>query len=398
MQRTLKSVKYLPYFGWQPVVLTARPRAVSLSDPTLIEDLAPAQLIHRTPALLLPHALPWRARNLVTRWLFVTDEQAGWYPYAVRRATEIIERDGVDAIYTTSTPYTAHLIGLRLKRRFGLPWVADFRDPWVGNPSLKLPTAWHRRRIEHWERHVVTAADRVTVVSDPMAQTLRDAYPELDARHFLTLPNGYDRDDFARATPLGADPGRMTIVYNGSFYGQRTSLPFLLALQAVLDQGQIPRQAVRVRFVGNVGQVTADQVQALDLSDVAELTGYVSHRESIGYILGADVLLLVIAPGPGSEGVLTGKIFEYLAASKPILALVPPSAAADLVRESRSGVVVDPEDVPAIAAQLVALFHQWQRDELADQSDPLVVTRFDRQRLAAMLAEALDEIASSHEG
>jgi glycosyltransferase involved in cell wall biosynthesis len=395
VQRTLKHVKYLPQFGWQPQVVTARPRALTVSDPSLSEDLPAGLPVHATPALMLPKALPWRVRNWLARWLLVSDQEAGWAPFAQRQAEELIQRRQVQAIYTTSAPYTAHLVGLRLKQRFGLPWIADFRDPWVGNATLRSPTAWHRQRIQRWERQVVTAADRVTVVSKPMAQAFRAAYPELNPQHFLTLPNGYDPDDFAQAKPLGRQPDRLGIVYSGSIYRQRSSQPFLQALHNVLARGAIPRAAVQVRLVGNVGQATVDQVEALELADVVAITGYMAHGQSIGYVLGADVLLLMIAPGPGSEGVLTGKIFEYLAAHRPILALTPPGAAADLLEESRAGIVIDPDDGPAIEHQLVALYDQWRRGALSCTSDPAVIARFDRRRLAETLAEALATASSA---
>ncbi len=389
VQRTVKHVKYLPQLGWQPVVLTGPVPRAGLSDPTLLDDLDEAPLVQRTRALLLPAALPWRLRHALTRWLLVSDEQAGWYPFALRAASDLIARGGIDAVYTTSTPYTAHLAGLRLKQRFNLPWVADLRDPWADNAAIRPPTTWHRRRIRRWEQQVVNAASRVTVVSEPMAQDLRSAYPQVEPQRFLTLPNGYDPDDFAHTEPAGRQPGRMGIVYSGSFYGQRSSQPFLAALRNVLQRGDLPRAAVHVRLVGNVGQATLDQVKALGLGDVVEATGYLAHRQSVAYVLGADVLLLMIAPGPGSAGVLTGKIFEYLAARRPILALTPPSAAADLIRASRAGVVVDPDDGPAIERQLVEWHGQWQRGELSCASDAAVVERFDRRRLTQTLAEAL---------
>lgn len=395
VQRTLKYVKYLPQFGWQPQVVTARSRVQAVSDPSLSLELPAGLPVHATPALMLPKALPWRVRNWLARWLLVSDQEAGWASFAQRQAAELIRRRQVQAVYTTSTPYTAHLVGLRLKQRFGLPWIADFRDPWVGNATLRPPTPWHRGRIEGWERQVVTAADRVTVVSEPMAQAFRAAYPQLEPQRFLTLPNGYDPEDFAQAQPLGRQPDRLGIVYSGSFYGQRTSQPFLQALHNVLARGAIPRTAVQVRLVGNVGQATAEQVQALELADVVAMTGYVAHHQSVGYVLGADVLLLVIAPGPGSEGVLTGKIFEYLAAHRPILALTPPSAAADLIQESRAGVVIDPDDGPAIERQLIAWFDQWRRGVLGCTSDPAVIERFDRRRLTETLAEALATAGSA---
>jgi glycosyltransferase involved in cell wall biosynthesis len=394
VQRTLKYVKYLPQFGWQPQVITAQPRALTVSDSTLIQDLPAGLSVYATPIRMLPKALPWRVRSWLARWVLVSDQQAGWAPFAQRQAEALIQRRQVQAIYTTSAPYTAHLVGLRLKQRFGLPWIADFRDPWVGNVTLNPPTAWHRMRIQRWERQVITAADRITAVSEPMTDAFRAAYPMVNPKHFLTVPNGYDPDDFVQVDPLGRKPDRLGIVYSGSFYGQRSSQPFLQALNNVLMQGNIPRSAIQVRLVGNVGQSTMDLVRTMGLADVVEIIGYVAHRQSVGYVLGADVLLLIIAPGPGSEGVLTGKIFEYLAARRPILALTPPSAAADLIRESRSGVVVDPENVAAISDQLVALLRQWQLGTLVCDSDPAVVARFDRRRLTETLVRALDAATS----
>jgi len=390
VQRTLKYVKYLPQFGWQPHVVTAQPHALAVSDPSLSQELPVGLPVYTTPALIPPKVLPWRVRNWLARWLLVSDQEAGWAPFAQRQAEKLIQRQQVQAVYTTSAPYTAHLVGLRLKQRFGLPWIADFRDPWVENSTVRPPTAWHRTRIRHWERQVITAADRVTTVSEPMTQAFQTAYPMVNPEHFLTLPNGYDPDDFAQVEPLGRQPDRFGVVYSGSFYGQRSSQPFLQALHNVLMQGDIPRAAVQVRLVGNVGQTTVDLVRTMGLADVVEIIGYVAHRQSVGYVLGADVLLLMIAPGPGSEGVLTGKVFEYLAARRPILAVTPPSAAADLIRESRSGVVVDPENVAAIGDQLAALFRQWQLGALVCDSDSAVVARFDRRRLTRTLAEALE--------
>lgn len=394
VQRTVKHVKYLPLFGWQPVILTGPMPRAGLSDPTLAKDLDQASVVRRTHALLPPAVLPWRVRHALTRWLLVSDEQAGWYPFALAAASDLIKSGSIDAVYTTSTPYTAHLTGLRLKQRFDLPWIADFRDPWADNAAIRPPTAWHRRRIGRWEQQVINTADRVTVVSDPMAQALRAAYPHVGAQRFLSLPNGYDPDDFAHTEPAGRQPGRMGIVYSGSFYGQRSSQPFLQALRNVLDRGDLPRSAIHVRLVGNVGQATTDQVRALELGDVVEATGYVAHRQSVAYVLGADVLLLMIAPGPESAGVLTGKIFEYLAARRPVLAVTPPSAAADLIRESRAGVVVDPDDGAAIERLLVEWHGQWQRGELNCASDTGVVERFDRRRLTQALAQALDHAAA----
>jgi len=241
---------------------------------------------------------------------------------------------------------------------------------------------------------VVHEADRITVVSEPMREALLSRYPTLSARRVVYLPNGYDPADFAGVVLERKDPARLTIVYTGSFYGQRTAKPFLNALRRVLADGRIPREAIRVQLVGNIGRATKREIETLGLGDVVECTGYVPHRQSIAYLLSADALLLVIGSGPGTQAVLTGKVFEYLAAGKPILVLAQQAAAADLVCEARAGAIADPEDEEVLATQIQALYGRWRRGDLACSPDPTVLARYDRRRLTRELAGLLDEMVS----
>jgi glycosyltransferase involved in cell wall biosynthesis len=394
VQRTLKFVRYLPESGWLPAVLTVQGQVAHPRDPSLEAEIPQNVSVNRTRALLLPSWFPWRLRNFVARWLLLVDQQLGWFPFAVRRAREIISQERIEAIYTTSAPPTAHLIGLWLKKRTALPWVADFRDPWLGSPSIRYPTPLHERAIGWLEGHVTGAADHIVVVSEPMRQALLSRHDQLDPERASTLPNGYDPEDFEQSEPLGQECDRLGIVYAGSFYAQaRTPHSFLRAVRTVLNDGGIPPQKLRIRLVGNVGQACKEQIQALGLGDVVQITGYLPHLQSIGYLLGADLLLLIVGSGPGSEAVFTGKLFEYLAAGKPILALAPPGVAADLVQEAQAGVVVSPENVEAIATQLVDAYQRWQRGDLRTASNREVVAHYDRRHLTATLTNVLDRIS-----
>ncbi|HSJ53228.1 MAG TPA: glycosyltransferase family 4 protein, partial [Anaerolineae bacterium] len=391
VQRTVKFVKYLPEVGWQPVVLTVRQDYAQVQDHSFGNDIPAGTPIWRTRALLLPRLLPWRLKNLITSWLLLVDQQLGWLPFAVRQGLALARHQQVDAIYTTASPYTAHLVGLQLKRRTGLPWLADFRDPWLGNFAHSFPTSLHERWAGRLERQVVETADRVIVVSEPMREALLARYANLSPHRVLTLPNGYDPADMEGVEPLGHDPERMVIVYSGSFYGkQQTPFCFLQGLKDAIAAGHLPAGRVRVLFVGAMNRDIRQQVESMDLGGSIQVTGYVAHTQSVGYLHGADLLLLVVGSGPGSQAVLTGKIFEYLAAGKPILALAPPGAAANLVREARAGVVVDPEDVGAISAQIALCYRDWERGVLGVTSVPQVVARYDRRQLTATLARSLD--------
>jgi glycosyltransferase involved in cell wall biosynthesis len=228
----------------------------------------------------------------------------------------------------------------------------------------------------------------------PMKLDLETRYPNMPYNRVHFLPNGYDPNDFDGINPISQQKDKFTIIYSGSFYGQRrTPFYFLKGLCTLIDNKSISRQDLCVRFLGNVGSAVNEQIKRFDLSDIVQLTGYLPHRQSIAHLLVADLLLLVVGSGPGSEVVLTGKIFEYLAAQKTILCLAPPGAAADLVQEAQAGVVVDPEDTEAIASRLASLYRKWKQGELKVNPKPEVIMRYNRQLLTGTLAQLLDEIS-----
>jgi glycosyltransferase involved in cell wall biosynthesis len=400
VQRTLKFIKYLPDCQWRPIVLTARQSQTRLTDADLAAEVpSQAQIVH-TADLGLPSWLPWRLRAWIARWLLVVDEHIGWYFFALKDSLRVIQGESVQALYSTSAPYSAHLIGYRLKQRTNLPWIADFRDPWVDNFSTSFPTPFHRHLAEKLEGDVLRTAERVLVVSQPMRQALLARHPRVPAAKVIVLPNGFDPQDFSALQPesiqAASERDRFLMVYSGSFYGRRqTPQPFLQALKQSLDDRTISRERLCVRFVGNTGKHILDLIASMHLQDVCQVTGYLPHRQSLAHLMAGDVLLLIVGRGPGSQAVFTGKIFEYLASGKTILCLADAGAAADLVREANAGVVVDPQDIQAIAAQIKQLYQQWEKGRL-NQGRPIpgVVQRYDRRLLTTRLADILDEIAS----
>lgn len=400
VQRTLKFVKYLPDCQWRPIVVTPRQSKMRLTDEDLAAEVPPQALIVRTADLGLPGWLPWRLRAWITRWLLIVDEHIGWYFFALRDAAQIIREESVQVIYSTSAPYTAHLIGYRLKQRTNLPWIADFRDPWVGNFSTNFPTQFHRRLAQKLEGDVLRVADRVLVVSQPMRQAILARHPRTPPAKVVVLPNGYDPEDFSALPPesiqAAREKDRFLMVYSGSFYGRRqTPQHFLQALKQSLGNRDLSKERLRVRFVGNTGKHTLDLIGAMDLQDVCQVTGYLPHRQSLVHLMAGDVLLLIVGRGPGSQAVFTGKIFEYLASGKTILCLADPGAAADLVQEAEAGVVVDPQDTQAIAAQITRLYQQWKNGKLDQvRPNPGVVQRYNRRLLTTRLADLLNEIAA----
>ena len=392
VQRSLKFVKFLPTFDWHATVLTVQENASTLKDATLMNDIPVQTNIYRTSVSLLPISIPWKLRNWISRWLFVVDEQISWFPIAIRNGLEIIKSENIQAIYSSSGPYTCHLIGRFLKQKTGLPWIADFRDPWIGNFTSSYPTPLHYKLNSRLERNVIDDSDAIIVVSPPMRQAFFDRYSNINQDKIHVIPNGYDPDDFENVNPALRNRNKFTIVYSGSFYSRGiTSENFLLGLKNSIDNRSISRESIAVIFIGNIGKLAQQQIKSLNLGDVVKCIGYLPHKESISRLLCSDILLLVVGSGRGSEAIYTGKLFEYLAARKPILALADPGVASQLIEAIEAGVVTSPDDIPEISNQITRFYKLWQNNNLYYCGDSKIISQYTRKKLTGEFVEILNK-------
>jgi glycosyltransferase involved in cell wall biosynthesis len=396
--RPLRMSKYLPAVGWAVTVLTVSARTRALKDPSLLGEIAPGVRVERAASieprlafLALNRLGLGRLVRRVAPWLMVPDDQVGWVPFARRTARRLLREVEHHALVTTAAPYSAHLVGRALHREMRIPWVADFRDEWTTNPYLRdrYPTAWHRRLNRSLERSVLEEADRVVCVSEPWLETLRGLVPGAAPRKFCVLPNGFDAEHFPEPPPA-VPRDRFRIVYTGTFYGHRSPAAFLDALERLLAERRIPAGEVEVVFMGSPGG--ADRTPRPLAAEVLRWIPQRPYVESLALLRTAAVLLLVVPP-EGGAGNHTGKLFNYLAAGRPILALAPePNVAAALVRESRSGVVVAPDDPGAIATALEGLYDAWKRDSAEPVQHRSTVARYAASCQAEDWARLLDDL------
>ncbi len=393
VQRTLKFVKYLPEYGWNSHVLSAQPLKSGLRDEGLLKDVPQGTPVIYTKALRLFHRIPWRIRDLITRWLLTVDEQVGWYPFAISAGMQIIQQSPVKMIYSTAPPYTNHLVAHYLHQKTNLPWVADFRDPWIGNFSLRYPTVIHRKINEKLETKIIKEANHLLVTSQPISQSFLERIPGIQPSKISWIPNGYDNEDFTNAQPVIRLKECFYLAYTGSFYAHGiTAWSILQATHNVIIRGQIPRDRLRLQLVGNIGKSTREWITQLKLEDIVETPGYVSHEQSIGYLLSADVLLLIIGASTGSSAIYTAKIFEYLACGKPILCLAGTGVASDLISKAGAGIIISPEDVEQIGFRMADMYHQWNNGSLAIHPDQALIQTFDRRRQTGELAKIFDRL------
>ena len=330
-----------------------------------------------------------RQARSFSRRLLVPDENVSWNLTAIPAAVRIVRAEQIDVVLTTSPPNSVHLIGAAVKRTTGARWVADLRDSIGAHPHRRTERAVVRAKekvSEQVARLVARQADAIVTASDAIAAEARALEPK---GVVVPILNGADFDDFAGLEYRRGE--RFRITHTGSFFGKRDPRPFL---QALADSGL---DDVVVRFVGDFRSADRDWAAQLDLGDRLELHPYVPRRQSLALQRDSDALLLLIPEAGGrGKGVLSGKVFEYLAAERPILAAVPPDgAAAELIEEIGAGVVAPPDDVAALVSALRALHDAWAAGTL----DGTPLSPADRERLGRgarieELADVLQGVAS----
>src|SRR5438128_5564270 len=368
VQRPLKFATHLPALGIETHVLAP-------DDPKWIhvdEELAPPTQawVHRARYLGPRGRKPaeelygtrgleraTRQARLLGRRVLVPDENVPWNLTAIPAALRIVRDEGIDVVLTTSPPSSVHLVGAAVKRVTGVRWVADLRDSLVAHPHRRAERAAVRvkEQGEHAvARLVARQADAIVAVSDAIAEEARGFSPR---GAVTTIANGSDFDDFVGLEYRRGE--RFRITHTGSFFGKRDPRPFLTALaESGLD--------VVARFVGDFRSADREWAEGLGLGDRLELHAYVPRRRSLELQRDSDALLLLIPEAGGrGKGVLSGKVFEYLAAERPILAAVPPDgAAAKLLEQTGAGIVAPPDDTVALRAALEDLYVRWRAGTL----------------------------------
>jgi glycosyltransferase involved in cell wall biosynthesis len=440
IMRTLKYVTYLPDSGWEPVVVTAKNPGVAIRDEdserTLPAGLRVERAFSPEPAKVR-HALgrvvkrmrqaggdsagevgtasggaapselrstsPWPGR-LATVWAtathltFFPDEQVAWAPFAARAGLAVHRDTPVDVVYSSSAPISCHLAVGLIASKADLPWVADFRDPWIGNAFAARPRGLHAFLQLRIERRIVALADRVVFPTRGVAEGYAARYPEA-ADRFVVIPNGYDRSDFPS---LGARPpaahtdGRFHVAYGGSLYGDRELEILLDGIELLVSRRPGVRDLLAVDFIGWLNlrnqAVARSYATPERLGPMLSFAGFLPHREAMARLSAADALLQLIGDGPNRGQIQGGKLMEYVGLDRPILAVVPEGDARALLRELDWGICADP--TPAgVAEGFERLLAAPLPTRRADPEG-----RYDRVNLAMRLAAVLDEVADERTG
>ncbi len=408
VQRWLKFVKYLPEFGIEPIVYTAKDPNYALVDDSLKEEvrkeqeviygkiLEPNDLMHpfagkkKISAGFLDSrpGFGQRLLNYIRANFFIPDARMLWIRPSVKLLSSYLENNRVEALITTGPPHSVHLIGRALKKRFGIPWISDFRDPWTNIDyfhSLPLSRRSKNRHAE-LERAVLQESDAVIVVGRSMQQEFRKFNSQVHV-----IPNGYD--DHAEAAPGAALPG-FTLTHIGLMNADRNPKVLWRALQELNRDSASFASDLRVRLIGKCSDEVVKDIEECGLEGHVEIVDYIPHREVMQYQLSSQVLLLCVNRVPSARAVVTGKVFEYLQAGRPILGIGPTDGdLAAILQEAGSGVMVDFDDKERLKTELLKLHKAYLRGSLS--ASPKGVEKYHRRNLTKDLAKLIQRVTGT---
>ncbi len=409
VQRVLKFAKYLPEFGWEPIILTVKDGEYPAIDNSLIQDVDPDMKVFYTRSLepfkiykalsgqksnssidnyvlknekpgLLPKMFKWIRFNL-----FIPDARLGWIPFATRKARQILKDENIDVIFSTSPPHSLQLTALRLARKSNLPWVADFRDPWSSIVYYQDESriAFAQKLDQRWEYKVLTRANKVITISHEVKKDLDEIANRNDTE---VIYNGFDSADFRSADFRSAEPfypnSEIIVTYAGFLSDTRIPHVFL----KVLSENLKKFKQIRFHIYGKTSPGFDSFVTKLKLDDKVIRKGYVDHSILVQRLFQSDALLMVVDNVSDNKGILTGKLFDYMGASRPIIAIGPKDGEVQkIVSESSSGWYIEYEEKTKMESCLEKL--------MAGKLDFQFNTQpYDRKNLTGKLAKILDSV------
>jgi len=409
-QRILQFIEHLPATGWEVDVLTVREGAYPNRDPSLLEAVPDSVTLHRTSSFdpiafytrlkggdeddipagslgedessLLETAARWIRANL-----FIPDARIGWWPFAVWRGRTLLGSGRYDALVSSGAPHSVHLIGRSLHRATGTPWIADLHDPWTDISYYdEFPhTRWAERLDAHFERSVLAEASAVTTVSPSWAEL----FARKAENRYAVVENGFDPNDFESVQPASADD--FVLAHVGKLYASRNPTVLWRALAQLRDEGRIPD--LRVYLTGSVDPEVRRSIEQQGLSEIVTVEGFVPHEEALRRMARSTLLLLVIEQFAQAKGMITSKLYEYLASGRPVLGVGPSGGDADaLLREHDAGAVVDWGDTDRMKEMLATHYDAWEDSHPHSGAAWADIQQHNRVQQARRLADELDAV------
>lgn len=414
VQRWLKFAKYLPQFGWEPIIYTPENPDFAVEDNSLLKDISnnlevvksriwePYEIYKfligkKGQKVNVSFAGDSRKQGLVHKIalalrgnLLIPDPRCFWIRPSVKLLKKYVSDHKVDAIISTGPPHSMHVIGRKLHKATNIPWLADFRDPWTNIDFYKeLNLSWISDKLHHRaEKQVLKNASKVVSVTPTWCAELA----ELAGRDVDLVHNGYDEEDIVR-TDKDVDRD-FSLVHIGSLNAARNPHTLWVALSEMINENIDLAAHLKIRLVGNVESVVLQDIESLGLTKYVDRIGYMPHADAIAFQQTSTVLLLLVNNTPNANGILTGKFYEYMASERPILVIGPlKSDVAKLLDETQAGLIADFTDLNGTKIVVEKLFADYMNGSLKSKSKGY--QQYSRKNQCEIMSELLNQIVGS---
>ncbi|MFC1562821.1 glycosyltransferase [candidate division KSB1 bacterium] len=382
VQRTVKFAKYLPEFGWQPVIITVKNVEYYSYDYSLSEEIKDIKTIRTfsLDPLLLSSVLNKifnkkkdppdknyiggklkRFYNAFCKWIFIIDTKVLWIPFAVIKSIKIIKNENIQAVFTTSPPNSAHIAGLILKKIMNLKWTADFRDYWIMDGITNFPSPIHKSINNFIRRKIIKNADHIVAVSKGIIDEVKMAYKK-DSSDYSLIMNGFDTEDFPEKVPEKKHD-KFRIIHSGTFNYVKNPTDFFSGLELAFKENSGLKNDVLFMHIGiSIDYDLISEAKKRGLENIIIQKGYLEHKKSIKRLLTGDLLFFTHSDFCYT-GMVSAKIFEYLASGIPILAVIPDGEAADLIKKYNSGSICKNKNIENIKNAIILYYEKWKKNK-----------------------------------
>jgi glycosyltransferase involved in cell wall biosynthesis len=413
VQRWLKFSKYLREYGWEPVIYTPENPEAPAIDNSLENDIPGGITILKQPifepysaykrfvgmkpgekvnaGFLQEKEKPGWAEGFAV-WLrgnfFIPDARRFWISPSVKFLTKYLKNNTVDAIVSTGPPHSMHIIALEIHNKLGIPWLADFRDPWTGIDFYhQLKLSLMADKLHHkLQKKVLSSATAVTVISSDMV----NEFNGIVNRKYTLVTNGFDEDDIS-PIPQNQLDTKFTISHIGSLNATRNPSQLWKVLAEMADQNPLFAKSLQIKLVGKVDISVLKNIEENGLTGYLQRIEYMPHQDVMHEIQKSQVLLLLINNTPNAKGILTGKIFEYLGSGRPILSIGPEDGdAAVILNDSEAGQTAGYENEVGMHRIVTDYFIKFSEQRLESNTDNRL--KYSRKALTAEIAKVLDEM------
>lgn len=409
VQRVLKFAKYLPEFGWRPHILTVREGEFPAIDNSLLDDIPEDIFIHKTksfepfaiykkfigkkekdkiPTYILNQSKSDSLKDRIAKRIrlnfFIPDAKIGWIPFAVSDGLKILKKLQIDLIFSSSPPQTINLIAKKLSKQTGIPWVADYRDPWTdafwqeGGSGRNFISQNIDKRFE---KSALSSAKAISTVSKSLIHLFKNKV----ANDYFLIPNGFDADDFGAVKKVDSDKFRISYI---GYLGKNQRIDNFLSALKTLDKEVLNK--LDIQFYGNIHPVIVSKISELSLNDLISINNYIPHDEAIKTMKNSEMLLLVIPDVPNNELIVTGKLFEYLATENFILGIGPKhSNVVEILEETNCGKMFNyNEDLKKV---LLSQIQNMEQGKMQKTNSDLI-NNFNRKTLTEKLAAKFNQV------